>query len=699
MSLPNDYAERVYAGVLGKLIGVYLGRPFEGWCYDRIIEELGEIEYYVNDRIPWDHPIVVADDDIAGTFTFIRSLEDYGFSKDLTPKQIGQSWLNYVIEKRSIFWWGGFGNSTEHTAFLRLKNGISAPRSGSMTLNGKIIAEQIGAQIFIDGWAMVAPGNPELAADLAKRAASVSHDGEAIYASQVLAAMEAQAFVESDINKLLDLGVSFIPRDSVIYRMIMDIREWHAEEPDWHKGRKKIASLYNYENYGGVCHVVPNHALIILGLLYGESDFNKSMLIVNTAGWDTDCNSGNLGCLLGIKDGLATFKNGKDWRGPVADRLYLSTADGGRAITDAVIETKHIVNMGRALDGEKPLASKGGARFIFEFPDSIQGFHAEERSTRLENVACHSQKGNRSLAIRFEGKGSASTPTFLLPLEVTKKSKYSLLASPTLYTGQNVRAGVFVEQTTQIKLFIKIYNKDDRLEVIYGTETVLVEKTFTELKWVVPDTGNQPIAEIGIECENESGTVYLDYLTWDGAPNVTLTRPDSSRNYRKPPLVWRQAWINALDIWETKWREPYRLIQNEGRGMIIQGTNDWKNYDVEADITPWLMDAGGIGACVQGLKRFYYLQIAKGNKLHLIKALDGNTVLGEKGFKWNLHEKIILKMQVSGRNIKAWANGQLQFDVLDEDNPLLFGGTAYVVEQGHISSQAMIIKPIIESEK
>ena len=28
--LPPDYAERVYAGVLGKLIGVYLGRPIEG---------------------------------------------------------------------------------------------------------------------------------------------------------------------------------------------------------------------------------------------------------------------------------------------------------------------------------------------------------------------------------------------------------------------------------------------------------------------------------------------------------------------------------------------------------------------------------------------------------------------------------------------------------------------------------------------
>jgi len=47
MPLPPDYVERVYAGVLGKIIGVYLGHPFEGWTYDQIMAKLGEITYYV----------------------------------------------------------------------------------------------------------------------------------------------------------------------------------------------------------------------------------------------------------------------------------------------------------------------------------------------------------------------------------------------------------------------------------------------------------------------------------------------------------------------------------------------------------------------------------------------------------------------------------------------------------------------------
>ena len=144
MPIPQDYTERVYAGVLGKIIGVYLGRPFEGWTYERVMQELGEIWYYVHERL--DVPLIVTDDDISGTFTFLRALPDYGNSRALTAAQIGQTWLNYLIERRTVLWWGGLGNSTEHTAYMRLKNGYKAPKSGSIALNGRVVAEQIGAQ-------------------------------------------------------------------------------------------------------------------------------------------------------------------------------------------------------------------------------------------------------------------------------------------------------------------------------------------------------------------------------------------------------------------------------------------------------------------------------------------------------------------------------------------------------------------------
>jgi ADP-ribosylglycohydrolase len=92
MTFLPDYTERVYAGVLGKIIGVYLGRPFEGWKYEKIMRELGEVNYYVHEKL--GKPLVVTDDDISGTFTFLRALPDHGNTNELTPQQIGQTWLN-----------------------------------------------------------------------------------------------------------------------------------------------------------------------------------------------------------------------------------------------------------------------------------------------------------------------------------------------------------------------------------------------------------------------------------------------------------------------------------------------------------------------------------------------------------------------------------------------------------------------------
>jgi hypothetical protein len=68
--------------------------------------------------------------------------------------------------------------------------------------------------------------------------------------------------------------------------------------------------------------------------------------------------------------------------------------------------------------------------------------------------------------------------------------------------------------------------------------------------------------------------------------------------------------------------------------------------------------------------------------------------LAEKDFNWAIHSTYRLRMQVSGNRICAWIDNELQFDVVDEDRPLSGGGVAYVVDQGHIGSQALTVKPI-----
>ena len=719
MALPMNYTERVYAGVLGKLIGVYLGRPFEGWTYEMISERFGEINYYVHEYL--DVPLIVTDDDISGTFTFLRALPDYGNSREITPAQVGQSWLNYIIEERTILWWGGMGNSTEHTGYLRLKHGIEAPHSGSMALNGQVVAEQIGAQIFIDGWAMVAPGDPQLAADLAGRAASVAHDGVAIHGAQVLAAMESLAFVESDIQTLIDTGLSVIPRDSLIRVMIEQIREWHAQHPeDWRATRQKIAGEFGYDKYGGNCHMVPNHGLIIHSLLHGDDDFQKTLMIVNTSGWDTDCNSGNVGCLLGIKNGLAGLESGPDFRGPVADRLYLPTADGGRAITDAVTETFHVVDIGRALAGEPAVAPKNRARYHFDLPGSVQGFLPDEsvdsRDTlTLENVVGHSEAGSRSLALHFKGittgrTARAATHTFTPSKEIAayfEKRGYGLTASPSLYPGQTVSAAVEAdlanERAVRVNLYLRCYSaENDELVLLAGPSTTLQPGGRHNFSWTLDGAGNEPIAEIGVEIhsdERTQGTVYLDYLTWDGAPNVSFVKPhaptDRRARWTPGPQMWRRAWVNGVDSYDFWWPEAFRIVQNEGRGLLITGTRQWCDYEVEAAVTLHLCTAAGIAARVQGMRRYYALllchDVAGNRRARLIRALDGDTVLAETDFPWDYGETYTFALRVSADRLQAAIDGDPLFDVTD--STLSGGGIGLVIEEGRVMSDEVVVRP------
>jgi len=700
MALPVDYLERVYAGVLGKIIGVYLGRPFEGGSYEQILEGLGKIWYYVHEKR--GVPLIVTDDDITGTFTFLRAMPDHGNSPDLTPAQIGHSWMNYLIEERTILWWGGLGNSTEHTAFLRMKHGIEAPMSGSIELNSQVVAEQIGAQIFIDGWAMIAPNDPQFAAELARRAASVSHDGEAIYGAQVLAAMESLAFVEADLDTLLDVGLSAIPTESVIARMIGELRELRKVEPDWQKAFEWLRTRYGYDTYGGNVHMVPNHGLMILSLLYGDDDFQKTLMIVNTCGWDTDCNSGNIGCLMGIKNGLAGMETGPDYRGPVEDRLYLPTADSGSAISDAVTQAVTIANIGRALRGQAPLAPKNGARFHFDLPGSVQNFRAEESieskgTTTVENVLGHSASGTRSLAIHYaavaKGRPARVATATWVPPEAVDMPGYMMMASPTLYPGQAVRARVEADSANgapvTCRLYLRHYGAEDALVRVYGPEALLssgVEHTFG---WQIPGVGGYPIAELGVELSSAAranGTVYLDYVTWEGAPDVVLTKTESG-------TMWRRAWVNGVDDYNRWSSEPFRLMQNEGTGLLIHGTRQWTDYRVTADVTPHAVASAGLAARVQGMRRYYALMLCSGGKVRLVRAL-ANTLqtLAEVDMAWALDHSYTIVLEVEGSEIRGFVDGEQLFTVEDDELPC--GGVALVVEEGRTATQSVSVRPL-----
>ncbi|PNP51412.1 hypothetical protein THARTR1_07958 [Trichoderma harzianum] len=702
-SIPDDYLHRVYAGVLGKLVGVYLGRPFENWTYQEIQDKLGDIRYYVHDKLGL--PLVVIDDDISGTFTFVRALEEHAASADLSSEDVGKTWLNNVVEGRSIFWWGGNGISTEHTAFLNLKNGITAPTSGAFKTNGRTLAEQIGAQIFIDGWAMVAPGNQALAARLAEAAARVSHDGEAVHAAKLWAVMEAEAFLSSDVNHLLDAGLTFVPTDSIIARMIADVRRWVQEDGDWRQTRQRIEDVYGYDKYPGICHVIPNHAIMIMALLYAGHDFHKAMHVINTCGWDTDCNAGNVACLVALMHGLTAFQGGPDWLGPLADRAIISSADGGYSINNAARIAYDIANLGHRLSGNSPLQPpKDGAQFHFSLPGSVQGFQSPSDVVRISQGQ---DSGVDSLCIRINnltdtsGSVEVTTPTFT-PLDILQVDRnYEIMASPLVYPGQRVKAELHAADsntaTSTVCLRIKAYDENDNLRTVDSRPTNIKSGQQDSLEWTIPDSlQNWPIQQIGIAIStsigspNLDGAIFLHSMRWDGAPRMTLKRPANKSRYQS---FWNRAWVSSVDKVHTDMGPSFFIAQDRGEGLLSQGARDWVDYDVM--VSNFVVNFGGpmgVAARVQGLNRYYGLMLTKDKRVALVKAADDERIeLMSMPFAWEENIKYQVHLRVQGSKIEGRV-GQVELAATDED--YVGGAVGLVVTDGSLSADSISVSPV-----
>jgi ADP-ribosylglycohydrolase len=647
MPLPPDYSTRVYAGVLGKIIGVYLGRPFEQWSHDRIERELGEIRGYVHERL--NKPLIVTDDDISGTFTFLRALADHGYdARRLSSADIGRTWLNYLLPHRTILWWGGIGVSSEHTAWYRLKSGIPAPRSGSIAVNGATVAEQIGAQIFIDGWGLLCPGDPAQAASLAARAGAVSHDGTAIHGAQMVAAMVALAFDSPDIDALLDGALAHIPARCELARMIADVRRWHAADGDWRQTLQRIQQTYGYGIYPGGCHMIPNHALIILALLYSQGDFHRAMTIVNTAGYDTDCNAGNVGCILAVRGGLAALEGGPDWRGPVADRLYLPTADGGRAITDAMRETDAIVLAAHRMRKLSYTAPKAGARFHFSQPGSVQGFLADRSGAALQ---VNNRDGRLELdarrAIPATRPARALTATFA-PLETFTESStsYNFVACPTLYPGHRVTARVRADaaNTKPLTARLVLTSRDAHGAPLLVRSKPLALKPGRRgtLRWQIPASTLQPILNLGLEFHSAaSARLTMDTLDWSGAPSVQLL-PFS------PGDIAPRAWIEAC-TGIRRYSDRLLIYQEDGLGYYAQGSRDWRDYTLKATLRPRIAAVWGLAARWQGLERHVTARF-DGQHIRIVACLDGRErVLATANCAWPIEQTRDVTLSVKAR--------------------------------------------------
>ncbi|MBN1630001.1 MAG: ADP-ribosylglycohydrolase family protein [Thermoleophilia bacterium] len=681
-----NYEEQVYAGVLGKVIGVYMGRPIEGWTKDRIVDRFGFVDRYLAAEV--GQPLVVADDDISGTFTFIRALEDSGLLAETPPDFFGKTWLNYLIENKTILWWGGRGVSTEHTAYLNLKEGVPSPDSGSAELNGKIVAEQIGAQIFIDAFGLIAPGDPELAVRLACPAAQVSHDGEAVHAAMIVAALVSAAFVEKDMDRLLDTAIGFIPADSLIAQLHRDVRAWCRQDDTWEQTYDRIAERYGYDAYGGGCHVIPNHAIMVMAWCYAPDDFLRSQTIINTAGWDTDCNAANVGCVMGVKLGLDRVNEEYDFQSPFADRIILPTAEGSRHVTDCLTEALRLATLGRTLMGWSQLTlPKARVWHHFSLPRSRHGYVAEDDD--LANVTnVQTAEGGRALRIVYDGLDPNRPLRVSTPILAQAEGRsYSVVGSPRLYPGYTITLeGRYEAGGSPIsgRLFVRHCVRAGEKEVTSATlcsdaTSLLPNKRF-DLSFTIPEVGF-PIKDFGIELTGDSdaaGSVLVQRVSYTGVPDLHMGS-ELVLNQDGQPM----GWVSDLDVVRGNFTNDNAATRYFGKnkeiGILVTGTDDWTDYTISALLTIHSARAAGLLARYQGLQRYLAL-IQTRDTLRLVLNYYGERTLAETPHAWPAGERRPLTLSVQGATVSARVDGQ---EVLSaSDDTLLWGGAGFVVDRG-----------------
>jgi len=307
----TEYLKKVAGCWMGKNIGGTVGAPFE-W-----LRQMNDISFYTQKNLDGNPE---PNDDLDIQLLWLVAMEREGVRID--GKTLGEYWLNYVSPH-----WAEYGNGK-----INMRNGLVPPISGSVN---NAFKHSCGSYIRGEIWACVCPGNPMRAVKYAFEDSAIDHgDGEGTYAEIFTVALESAAFIENDLRKLIDIGLHFIPDTCAVAGVVRMTIDCYNKGMSWQDTRDEILRHYRgMAPFGSMDHIskddldkgffdgalgwdVPsNVGIYILGLLYGEGDFGKTMCITVNCGEDTDCTAATAGSILGIMHGIDYIP--EEWVKPI----------------------------------------------------------------------------------------------------------------------------------------------------------------------------------------------------------------------------------------------------------------------------------------------------------------------------------------------------------------------------------------------
>ncbi len=323
----NELVDRMHGAWIGRCVGCALGKPVEHMGMvrddDGNLDGRRQMRAYLEQRNAWplrdyfpgtdagdgkrlvcerswreNIAYMESDDDLRYTCVGLRIVEDCG--PDFTWKDVARKWIDNITVP--------YFCTAERQAVL---NYLERARYGADDADIPWIRrfrnpyrEWIGAQIRVDGYAWAAAGKPELAAEFAFRDACWTHERNGIYGAMFCAAMEAASFVESDPKRLVEIGLSEIPRRCRLAEAVRQCLEWVDFFEDWEPCMGNVEKTFPKMH---AVHTINNALICVLSLFYGKMDTTETPAIAVMCGLDTDCNGATVGGMAGAISGARAF--------------------------------------------------------------------------------------------------------------------------------------------------------------------------------------------------------------------------------------------------------------------------------------------------------------------------------------------------------------------------------------------------------
>ncbi len=390
----QELLNKIKGGWAGQVIGVTYGGPTEFQFNGTMINDYVPIEWYdgyIRKTMTENAGLY---DDLYMDLTFVDVFEKFGLDAPVSAHALAYANAEYML-------W-----HANQAGRYNILNGIKAPQSGHWLNNPH--ADDLDFQIESDFAGLMSPGMPNTAAIVGDSIGHIMNYGDGWYGGVYISAMYSLAFTSNDINYVVTEGLKMIPKESTFYQCINDVIQWHQKYPtDWKQTWFEIQRKWTAEVGCPDGVFAPfnidakvNAAYIVLGLLYGQGDFSKTMEVSTHAGQDSDCNPSSAGGILGTL--LGYDKIPAYWKLGLADAEDLDFKYTTMSLNDAYqLSFKHALENlkrnGGAVEGEKiifPAQEPKAVRLEQSFPN----LYPTSRIQVRQNI-------NMNYTFSFEGVG------------------------------------------------------------------------------------------------------------------------------------------------------------------------------------------------------------------------------------------------------------------------------------------------------